>query len=195
MIGLALVSFVTVFAAGISDSIDDALDTLVQGDVIVQNKDGFSPIPASVADDIGGVVGVDKVTTLGYSTAKVKGVSGDGSRIAGIDPATSEGLLKLDFTEGSQDTLNGMKDDEALLDQAFGESEKIDVGDTLDVLTPTGKRVTYRTVGEVKDNADFLGSFVITSEALRRDFGYRQAGMIVAELRRQRQPRGHRGRT
>ena len=49
------------------------------------------------------MVGVDNVTTLGYSTAKVRGV-GDGSRIAGIDPETSEGLLKLDFTEGSQDT-------------------------------------------------------------------------------------------
>ena len=46
MIGLALVVFVTVFAAGISDSVGDAIDRNFQGDLIVQNTDGFSPIAA-----------------------------------------------------------------------------------------------------------------------------------------------------
>jgi putative ABC transport system permease protein len=35
-------------------------------------------------------------------------------------------------------------------------------------------------VGEVKDNADFLGSFIVTNQALRDDFGYDQAGTVVA---------------
>ena len=45
MIGLALVSFVTVFAAGIKGSIDSAVDRNFQGELVIQNTDGFSPIP------------------------------------------------------------------------------------------------------------------------------------------------------
>jgi putative ABC transport system permease protein len=179
MIGLALVSFVTVFAAGISNSVDDAVDTLFSGDIIVQNQDGFSPIPAKVATDVAGVEGVDKVTTLGYSTAGVSGISGE-QRISGVDPATVDGLIDFEVEEGAAPDELGRND--VVIDKAFGDSEGIGVGDTLDVLTPAGKQVTYTVVGEVKDNADFLGSFIVTSDALRDDFGYDQAGSVVASV-------------
>src|ERR671915_603518 len=42
MIGLALVVFVTVFAAGINSSVANAIDRNFQGDVVLQNIDGFS---------------------------------------------------------------------------------------------------------------------------------------------------------
>ena len=44
MIGLAVVVFVTVFAAGISASVGNAIDRNFQGDIVLQNTDGFSPI-------------------------------------------------------------------------------------------------------------------------------------------------------
>jgi putative ABC transport system permease protein len=177
MIGLALVSFVTVFAAGISDSVDNAVDTLFEGDLVVQNQDGFSPIPADVADDIASVEGVDQVTTLGYSTANVSGISG-GQRIAGVDPQSVEGLIDFEVTDGGGP--NEMARDQAVIDRAFGDSEGIEIGDTLQALTPSGKGVRYEVIGEVKDNADFLGSFIVTSDSLRDDFGYDQAGAVVA---------------
>ena len=46
MIGLALVTFVTVFAAGLKASFDDAIAQGLTGDLTLQNKDGFSPFPA-----------------------------------------------------------------------------------------------------------------------------------------------------
>jgi putative ABC transport system permease protein len=177
MIGLALVSFVTVFAAGISKSIDDAVDTLFSGDIVVQNQDGFSPIPSDVAREVANVEGVDQVTTIGYSSAKVEGISGD-QRISGIDPGTVEGLVDFEVTDG--EAPDQMARNDAVIDQAFGDSEDVGVGDTLDALTPTGARVSYTVVGEVKDNADFLGSFIVTGQALRNDFGYDQAGSVVA---------------
>jgi putative ABC transport system permease protein len=176
MIGLALVSFVTVFASGISASIDDAIDTLVAGDVVVQNKDGFSPIPRGVADDVASVDGVQDVTALAYSSAEVKGVTGE-QRMAGVDPGGIEGLIDFDVQDGSGPDQLGRN--EAVIDKAFGDSEDVGIGDTLQVLTPAGKRASYEVVGEVKDNADFIGSFVVTEDALREDFGNRQASMVV----------------
>ena len=45
MIGLALVTFVTVLAAGLRASINDTVDKSFAGDLVLINKDGGSPIP------------------------------------------------------------------------------------------------------------------------------------------------------
>ena len=52
MVGLALVVLVTVFAAGIRGSVDKTIDDQVSAALIVQNQDGFSPIPQQAADAV-----------------------------------------------------------------------------------------------------------------------------------------------
>ena len=46
MIGLALVTFVTVLAAGLRASINDTVDKNFAGDLVLLNQDSFSPIPS-----------------------------------------------------------------------------------------------------------------------------------------------------
>ena len=181
MIGLALVTFVTVFAAGISSSVGDAIDRNIQGDLIVQNTDGYSPIPARLAEDVRGVDGVASVSTLRFSSGKTRGMRGE-QRIAGVDPAAVTDILSLDWKEGSDDTIRELRDDQAVIDQAWGESKGVDVGDRLSVLTPTGARASFEVVGSVKDNADLLGHYVVTQHALERDFGERRDTGTYARL-------------
>ena len=45
MIGLALIVFVTVFAAGINSSVAKTIDDSFRGEIVIQNSDGFSPFP------------------------------------------------------------------------------------------------------------------------------------------------------
>ena len=89
MIGLALVAFVTVFAAGLKASIAQAIDDNFQGELVIQNTDGFStrsrPAPAAAARK---VPGVETVSTLQATQAKVDGVGGK-PRVTGLDPATA----------------------------------------------------------------------------------------------------------
>ena len=59
MIGLALVTFVTVFAAGLKGSINNAIDQTFAGDLILSNNDGFSDIPVKTADASRSIDGVD----------------------------------------------------------------------------------------------------------------------------------------
>ena len=72
MIGLALVTFVTVFAAGIEASIDDAIDDSFTGDLTLQHEDGFSPIPAAAGETVEAIDGVGPVSSMRYGDAEVR---------------------------------------------------------------------------------------------------------------------------
>ena len=48
MIGVGLVAFVAIFAAGLKDSFTGAIDRTVQGDLILQT-DNFNTFPAAAA--------------------------------------------------------------------------------------------------------------------------------------------------
>jgi putative ABC transport system permease protein len=170
MIGLALVVFVTVFAAGLNRSIASAIDTNFQGDITVQSTDGFSPIPNSIARDVKRVEGVGDVGSLRYSYAKVADEKGQ-QRLSGVDPTTIADVFNFDVTEGLSSAIADLTSRQAIVDEAYAKSNDLELGDTLRVLTPTGKRTAFEIVAAVKDRTDFLGSFVIDQTAMARYFG------------------------
>ena len=178
MIGLALVTFVAVFAAGLKGSIDDAIDKSFTSDLTLQHEDGFSPIPNAAETAVTAVEGVDAVSSIRFGDAKVE-ETGDNSFITAVDPKGAGGVLAFDWEEGSDDTLAQMGRTDALLDQAWGTDNDIGVGDKLTVTTPTGREVVYSVRGEIRDTADLYGDFVITRESIEKDFRQRQDGMIL----------------
>ncbi len=174
MIGLALVSFVTVFAAGLKASIADAIDNSFQGELEIQNTNGYDPIPTAAAAAVRQVPGVQTVSTLQTTQIKVDGVGGK-PRVSGLDPGTANQVLKLDFQgDTTPETLARLTDSETIVDKSFADSNGLEVGDTIHTLGQIGNRASFRIVGEVKDNADLLGSLVVTQEAMARDFAVTQ---------------------
>jgi putative ABC transport system permease protein len=73
MIGLALVTFVSIFAAGFRASVDEVVDKQFAGDLTVRNKDGFSPIPL-------GPPGARDVAGVGRSPACASASASSGAR-------------------------------------------------------------------------------------------------------------------
>ena len=174
MIGLALVSFVTVFAAGLKASIADAIDNSFQGELEIQNTNGFDPIPKPIAATVRQVPGVQTVSTLQATQIKIEGVAGK-PRATGLDPATASTVLKFDFQgDTTEQTLRNLTDSQTIIDKGFADSNGLEVGDTIQTLGQTGNRASFRIVGEVKDNADLLGSMVVTQGAMARDFAVTQ---------------------
>jgi len=174
MIGLALVSFVTVFAAGLKASIADAIDNSFQGELEIQNTNGFDPIPKAIAGIVRQVPGVQTVSTLQATQIKIDGVGGK-PRATGLDPATASTVLKFDFQgDTTEQTLRNLTDSQTIIDKSFADSNGLEVGDTIQTLGQTGNRASFRIVGEVKDNADLLGSMVVTQGAMARDFAVTQ---------------------
>ena len=169
MIGLALVTFVTVFAAGIKGSISSAVDRNFQGELVIQNTDGFSPIPARAAAAARQVPGVQTVSTLRQTQVELAGKGGK-PRITGLDPATAGQVLTLDWQEGSPQALRELRDSQAIVDESFAESNDLAVGDTVRFVSQTSRRPSYEVAGVVKDTADLIGAAIVTQAALARDF-------------------------
>ena len=179
MIGLAVVVFVTVFAAGISASVGNAIDRNFQGDIVLQNTDGFSPISSGAGREAKQVPGVKTVSSLSFTGAVYKR---NDIRVSAVDPKTVSDVLSLDWKKGSPSTLSSLSGDGAVLDDAWAKKNDIDVGDRLTVRTALERPQTLIVEGTVKDNADLLGNLVVTDQLLRRAFGAREPSMTFIKL-------------
>jgi putative ABC transport system permease protein len=175
MIGLALVVFVAVFTAGLKKSIDNAIDSSFQGELVLSNSDGFSPIPQEAVDKAGEVDGVATTSPLSYANGKLVGgaaskAQGNSVRLTGVDPATVDSVLKFDWKQGSPATLAGIGGRGAVVDDAWATSNDVEVGDVLRVRTPTESVIGLKVLGTVKDNADLFGTMIVDASTLRTEF-------------------------
>jgi putative ABC transport system permease protein len=182
MIGLALVTFVTVFAAGARNSVDEVIDEQFAGDLVIQNTDGFSPIPGPVADAARQVDGVTVASPTRVTEGRLVGGANETIRPTGVDQVSFAQLFDLDWVDGSDDVLLGLGPREALVDADWADDEGIERGDDFTVLTPRGTEVTY-TAAATFDNPDLTGEFVIRNDTLGRDFGEDRVAIILIGLR------------
>ncbi len=162
MIGLALVSFVAVFAAGIKGSIGDAIDKTFAGDLFLSHKDGFSDFPAKTAEAINDIDGVEVASATGYTQNEVEGAKG-GGYLTLVDPASAGGVLKLEWVEGEDQLLSDLSSREAVIDDRWGEQNGFAVGDAFTSVTPSGEEIEYTITGTFKDNTDFIGDFAASN--------------------------------
>ena len=191
MIGLALVVFVTIFAAGARASFDKVIDEQVSASLLVLNKDGYSPMPSDVADRLREVDGVQAVSALRFETGKVRGVKGT-VPATGVD-ANLPKVLRLDWERGSDALISGLAGSRALIDTTWADSHDLGVGDTIHVTTPAGKQVDYAIAGSFDSNDFLTGNLVVSTTAMVRDWNSRDIavamaagapGVDAAELRR-----------
>jgi putative ABC transport system permease protein len=178
MIGLAVVVFVTVFAAGLSASVGNAIDRNFQGDLVLQS-DGFTPIPRAVAREAARVDGVKAASSLTLAGGIYEGKD---ILVSGVDPARVSEVLSLDWERGSPSVLSSLSDQGAVLDDAWAKSNDLDVGDRLTVRTPLEENLRLTVEGTVKDNADLLGNLVTSEQALHTAFGARGPSMTFVRV-------------
>ncbi len=168
MIGLAVVVFVTVFAAGIKSSIATAVDESFQGELVLQNSDGFSPISPRAADAAGQVPGVALVSTVRAAQAKV--LDGGGKkRVSALAP-DADAVLTIDWTEGGPEALRGLTESEVIVDKSLASDLDLERGDKVRFLTQIGARPELTVVGEFEDKAELLGSAIVTQGLMARAF-------------------------
>ena len=161
MIGLALVSFVTVFAAGLKGSIDEAIDEGITADLLLVNTDGFSDIPAQAATAIEAVDGIEAVSSYRYTQARI---DGDDRYLSLVDPGTVNEVFDFDWNEGSPETASSLGPEDAFVDEGWAEENDLAVGDSFEATTASGRKIDYTVTGTFKDRTDFFGDYVASDE-------------------------------
>ena len=81
MVGVALVAFVSIFAAGVKETIAKAVDDNLKAAFVVQNTDGFSPFSPAVLQRVEQVPGVSKTSPVRFGQARVQGDQGQPGRL------------------------------------------------------------------------------------------------------------------
>jgi len=179
MIGLALVVFTAIFAAGISGSVDKVIDEqFSRTTLIVTHDDGFSPVSPDVAERLRGVDGVQIVSPMRWDQANIEG-GGDSQSASGIEPSTITQLFDPELEEGGPDAMANLRDNQALADDGWAESHGFEVGDTIQVTTPKGTEVEYELTGTYDNQLDVLGNIVVTNAAMESDWNQPDDAFIL----------------
>ena len=170
MIGLALVVLVAIFAAGLSGSSDKAIDDQYQAALIVQNQDGFSPIPVKSAETVAALPGRRRRLA---DAARLRQGQGRQRRDRGhrLRPEDDRRRAHAQVGRRRRATLSGMTDSDVVVESDWAEGRNLAVGDTVPFTTPTGKQEDYKIVGTFSAQAGLTTNVILTNATLERDWG------------------------
>jgi len=147
MIGLALVTFVTVLAEGIRSSNGDAIEEQIQADYVVTAQDGYSPVVPEAGEGLKSASAAELVTNVRSDLGEA---AGSGKYITGIEPESIAQAYKFDWKDGSDDVLTTLGQNGAILDDDFAEEKKLTVGERFTLVSVDNKRMQLEVKGIYK---------------------------------------------
>lgn len=157
MIGLALVSALTVFATSAKTSVNQVVDRVIGAEFVVTNA-SFRPFPPEVAEAIRTTEGVASVAPVKQAPAQVDGQS---VFVTGVEPALEAGMVTVEFVVGSMADLGP---GQVLVDTTTAERAGLSPGDQVRMVFPTGKQ-TLQVVGLYQPAGSFSG-YVVANDTL-----------------------------
>ncbi len=109
-VGLGLVAFISVLAAGTKATIDQAVSRSFAGSLIIDNTQGTEGgIPAAVAPAIRRVEGVGAVTAIAFTQGRVRNLSAAGapviaekSPVTALEPQAFSRMYRVEWEHGSR---------------------------------------------------------------------------------------------
>ena len=158
LIGVALVTAFTAFAASLRAEIRNTIGSSFRGDYALSvDSQGFGGIPISVTDQIAKLPQVKQATGIGFVSVKF----GEDSRFAVvIDPKTTSGLYDFTMVEGREDTLSATG---VLVSTTVATNKGLSVGSTIPITLLDGDVVNARVEG-IFDGKGTFGNYVVNRD-------------------------------
>ena len=169
MIGLALVTFVTVMGQGLRSSERDAIVQQIDADYVVVSQNGWTTLPALVGETVADAPGVEVASSIRRERGRVLGKGVD---VSGIDPATIGEVFHLEWESGSPAALRTLGPSDAIVRKSFADEYGFADGGWFIVRTPSGKMLNLR-VRAVYDPPRFdslLGSVAVSQATFDQYF-------------------------
>ncbi|MEQ8834532.1 MAG: FtsX-like permease family protein [Miltoncostaeaceae bacterium] len=140
-IGMALVTFVTIFAVSLSQTFAGEIDRQLKADLVVYDEASFFGFTPAAAGSIEALDDVDAVTAV--RTGPVR-VDGDTEVVSAVDPALAVDSYDPEFTSGGWEDL---RSGTILLQTDFASDRDLEVGGSVMLQMPVGPAREMRVVG------------------------------------------------
>jgi putative ABC transport system permease protein len=164
MIGLALVTFVSVLGAGLGDSARSQVSGEIAAEHVVSSSNGWDPVSPAAGRAVAAELPDAVVSSVREDGARV---AGEQVRVSGVEPATIGATYRFTWTDGSERSLAGLRGDGAIVEERFADAQGLAVGSPVEITTPSGTTIT-RTVTGIYDGTDLapvLGEALIGQSA------------------------------
>jgi putative ABC transport system permease protein len=146
MIGLALISFVAIFAKGIRASFEDAVNQLFVANYAITATNTFTPIDATVGNSLAGKPGVKDVTSIRAGSARFLGGNHD---LTAVEPNMATGV-HVDWKAGNDTVPQRLGLHNLFTDDDYAKSHHLVLGSRVVMEFASGKKVPLRVIGIYK---------------------------------------------
>ena len=168
MIGLALVTLVSVLAAGIIASFKGAVNDLWRNaDYAITAQNNFSPLPVAASEAVAKTPGV---TAVGDVRAGQGRAFNDTSNLTAVNPPTAQ-MFDLDWDEGSNQVLAELGDNGAFIDNGYADEHNLKVGSTIPLTFPNGtlKNFVVKGIFDPPTGGSPFGQVTISTSAFDQE--------------------------
>ncbi|MEU2789313.1 FtsX-like permease family protein [Streptomyces sp. NPDC007100] len=159
MIGLTLVTGLTVIAGGVQKGIDKMATDALKADYVVSMAT-MGPLSPEVAKTLAADPEVTASSPLRSTAARI---GGESKRLTGVDGKAIGELTNLKFTAGSLDGLGTPKANRAVVDSGTAKRNGWQVGSSFETTFEDGKKGRLTVSGVFEGNTMFQGIMVDTS--------------------------------
>jgi putative ABC transport system permease protein len=137
MIGLALVTLVSLLAAGLISSFEGAVDDIFTSDYAITSQNNFNPIPTSAAEAAAKAPGVEAIASVRTAEARIFDKT---EFLTAVEPDSAR-VLTLKWTDGSQEVFGNLAPNGAFVDDNYAKDHDLHVGSSVVVETPSGEKL------------------------------------------------------
>jgi putative ABC transport system permease protein len=168
MIGLALVTLVSVLAAGLKSTFQSGVNEVFHANYALTSTNDFSPISTASGEAIAKVPGVEVVSGVQAGEGHT---AGGKTSVSGVAPDVSR-VIKVKWQAGSQAVPAELSQDGAFVSKEDAKAEHLRLGSPLDIETPTGKVMHLVVLGIYVPPKDVPAYSEATISASRFDAEY-----------------------
>jgi putative ABC transport system permease protein len=143
MIGITLVTLVTMLATAIRASFFGAVDKIWIADYAVTAENNFDLIPIAIDKHLRQVPGVHNVVGVRFGEARAFGAK---HSLSAIDPGASH-IFDMDWKQGSPATFDTLGARGAFTDKDFAKKHDLTLGSKFRILVPGGERPEFTIKG------------------------------------------------
>jgi putative ABC transport system permease protein len=143
MIGLTLVTLVSVLAAGLKTTFADSVNKLFTADYALTSQNGFAPTSTASEVALRHLPGVEFLAGVRAAQGKA---FGNRIGVTGV-PADISNVIDVKWQDGSPATPGQLGSDGAFVSKDYAKSHHLQVGSAIDLQTPTGRTLHLKLRG------------------------------------------------